>query len=138
MGQVHSSDDTVSALPLLGEELVGTARPAVHIRRIHHKEDTLAVVARVGQRRHALHHVVGRRLGVRPRSRIFHQSVLLPELRHSLVVAREVATDGRLSVRVEGELRSAQAADSPHHASDTAHAARIRMPVVHQLATVGL
>ena len=44
---------------------------------------------------------------VMSRCRLLHQPVLLPELRHTLLVVREVAAHGRLPLRLEGELRPA-------------------------------
>ena len=51
--------------------------------------------------------VVGRRFGVRPRSRLLHQPVLLPELRDSIEFTGEKSLDWRLPLRVEGQLWSA-------------------------------
>ena len=44
----------------------------------------------------------------------------------------------RLPLREQGKLWSAHTADAPHHAAHTAHAARVRLQVVHRMAAVGL
>ena len=116
---------------------MGTARAAVHIRRVYNEEDTMAMVERLGGP-DEVHHVVGRRDSVRARGGVFHQPVLLPELRHTVVVAREVAAHGRLPLRVETELRPAHTADTPHDAAHAAHAAAVRVQVVHRVPAMGL
>ena len=137
MGKVHCRIGVVLAVPLLGEELVGTAGGPVHLRCLYHQENKMAVVERE-RRPREVRHVVDRRTGVRPSSRLFHQFVLLPELRHPLQLAREVAAQRRLSVCEQAELRTAHTADPAHHAAHTAHAAHLRLQELYLMAPLGL
>ena len=137
MGQIHRRSGTLPAVSLLGEIVVGTARRAIHFRCLYHEENPLAVVER-RRRPHALPDVVGRCTRVRPRRRLFHQPILLPELRHPLVVAGKIAAHGRLSLRVESQLRTAHPANAADNAAHATHAAAHRHEIVYFLATLGL
>jgi len=44
VGQVHLRVGALPAVPLLGEIVVGTTGHPVHLRRVYHQEDQVAVV----------------------------------------------------------------------------------------------
>ena len=56
-------------------------------------------------------HVVDRRISLCTRCSLFHQPVLLPELRDSIKFVGEIAAYRRLPVCVEGELRPTYTTD---------------------------
>ena len=62
----------------------------------------------------------------------------LPELRHTLVIARKVVTHRRLSVCKQDELWPADSRDTAHNAAHTAHHATDQHEIVSRLATLGL
>ena len=68
--------------------------------------------------------VVGVCIGVPTRGSVVQQPVLLPELRHTLELAREIPAHRRLSLREQGELRSAYSRNSTPNAFDPAHITR--------------
>ena len=47
---------------------------------------------------------------------LFHQPLLLPELRYSVFLSRKKSPHGRLSLREQGKLRTSHPSDSAHHA----------------------
>ena len=75
-------------------------------------------------------HVVGGCIGVCPRGSVFHQPVLLPELRNTLELARKITPHRRLSLREQGELWPTHTRNSIDHAIDPAHTASGGLQVV--------
>ena len=138
MDQVYHRACALSGFPPVGGELVGTCGCPVHIRRLHIEKDKMAVVERVAHARSAVHNVVGRRDSVCPRGRIFHQPVLLPELCHTVELARKVAPYRRLSLRQQGQLRPEGAAYAAYHAAHAAYPASAPMQVVYRVAAMGV
>lgn len=69
---------------------------------------------------------------------VFRQYLFFPKLYDSIVFARKVAFGGRLLVREQDELRTAQAADAFVHAAYAAHDASCGLQVVYRMAAVGL
>ena len=83
-------------------------------------------------------HVVGGCIGVCPRGSVFHQPVLLPELRHPVELARKITPHRRLSLREQGELWPTHTRNSIDHAIDPTHPASGGLQVVCGMATLGL
>ena len=86
MGKVCLCSRSLPSLPFMGQELVGTVGRSFHLRCVHHEEDPLAVVEgyrRAGPFRDGM----GGCTGVRTGGGLLYQSLLLPELRHSVFIA---------------------------------------------------
>ena len=95
MGQIPLSLASLPTFPLVGEELVGTARAALHLRCLHLQENTLEMVGRL-RAVHSHRHELGGCFGFRSRSGLFHQLVFLSELRHPFFFFGEDDAHGRL------------------------------------------
>lgn len=120
MGQVHCGTPSLFDIPVLGGELVGLVGRTVHLRRLYHKEDKVAVVENF-RGPDTIYNELGGCFGIRPCGCLFHQFVLLPELCHSLKLFGKKPFDRRLPVRKQAELWPAHTANATHHAAHAAH-----------------
>ena len=137
MDQVYRGSRLVSFVSILGKKLVGTAGGSFHLRRVHHQEDTLAVVERRRGTR-AFRDELGRRTGVRTGGCVLHQPVCVSELRHSIVLFREIIAHWRLSFREQGELRTAHSANAIDNAAYPTHASHHQHEELHRVSALGL
>ena len=83
VGEIRRSHRAVPRILDMAEEQAGTHLGAIHLRHLHIPEDTLADVEGRGTSG-AIHHELGGCHRLRPRGSVFHQSILLPELRDSI------------------------------------------------------
>ena len=81
---------------------------------------------------------LGRRDCLCPDWRLLPQPVFLPELCHSLLLAREDAPDGRLSARLQAQLRPAHSPDAADHAADAEYPAHPRLQELLGASPLGL
>ena len=83
-------------------------------------------------------YVVGGRIGICLGGCVFHQSLLFPELCHSLQFAGEIITHWRLPLREQDELWTTHSANTAHHAADTTHHAGFQHKELCRMASLGL
>ena len=58
---------------------------------------------------------------------VYFINLLFPELRHTVKLVGEITADGRLPLRLKGQLRTEDSTNTADNAADTAHAAGVRM-----------
>ena len=137
MDQVRCRTYFISFISLLGRKLVGTFGCTIHLRRIYHQEDTLAVVERCRTSCKVCDEL-GRCLGVCLGGGVLHQPLRISKLRHSIVLFREIIAYRRLSFREQGELWTAYSTDTTHNAPNSAHTSCHQHEELFGISTLGL
>ena len=130
MDKVRGSNRALSDFPGVASELVGTDCAAVHLRRLHHTQDSLDLVEEIEESYRKGYHGMGGCHCVCTGSCLFRESVLLPELCDSIFFVGKIIIGGRLSVCQQDELRCPYSADAVAHAAYPAYVADIQLQVL--------
>ena len=138
MDKVRCSNRALSDFPGVASELAGTDCAAVHLRRLHHTQDSLDLVEEIEESYRKGYHGMGGCYCVRTGSCLFRESVLLPELCDTFFFAGEIVVGRRLPVCQQDELRCPYSTDSVAHAAHPAYVAGVQLQVLFGMAGLGL
>ena len=122
----------------VAEELAGLGGSTVHLRCVHHEENTLDLVEELEERDGKECHELGGCHCLRLGGCLLREPVFLPELCHSFFFVGKVVAGRRLLVCEQGQLWTPCAADSASHAVDPTYLADCEYQVVPGMAGMGL